>query len=208
MRRGGLAIAGLVATALAMPLTAEAATTLPVGATQTTVGFCEQGPAGVTNPGATAPVGCVGTSSGAITATMCKDADVHAFVRTEIMMGGKRPALAPLSGMVAVHVQNPDFGFSQNVTTYSDSGTALVQIGPMPPGTYEATASLWTGVATLSDGTVATYPASSSSMTLVVSESPCSGAPAPTSSSGKPGCGLGDTKHERAPDPDKKCPTK
>jgi hypothetical protein len=140
---------------------------------------------------------------------MCKDADVHAFVQTQQMMDGKRPALAPLAGTVMVHLQSATFGSNLNVDTFAGSGAALAQVGSLPPGAYDATATLWAGTTVNPDGTSSSYPSSSMSMKLTVSDQPCGGT-TPTSTgngSGKNGCGLGDTKHERTPEPGK-CPAK
>jgi hypothetical protein len=43
-----------------------------------------------------------------------------------------------------------------------------------------------------------------------VTDSPCGGTSTPSTNGSptKSGCGLGDTKHEHAPDPGKTCPTK
>ena len=208
-RKGLLAAAGL-ACALAVPTPAGAATgALPVGTTQTRLALCPSGAPGITNPGGTAPSGCV--EGGA--ATLCKDADVHAFVRTERMMDGKRPALAPVAGTVLVRLQSPNYGTNQNADTSADYGTVLAQVGALPPGSYEATATLWGGTATNPDGTTATYPGSTTSMTLVITDSPCSGSgatstPAPSSNTTKAGCGLGDANHDHEAKAGKACPTK
>jgi hypothetical protein len=211
MTRRGLMGAAALACALAVPVPAGAATSLPVGSTQTTMALCPGGPPGTSNPGSSAPSGCQG-GSGA-TATLCKDADVHAFVQTQRMMDGKRPALAPLGGTVLIRLESGDFGTSQNADTFADTGTALAQIGAVPPGTYSASASLRSGETMNADGTMATYPASTTSMTLVVTDSPCGtdggSTPTTTKSPGaKAGCGVGDKNHVHDPGDGKTCPTK
>lgn len=203
MRGMGLLVAG--ALACAVVASPAGAATAAAGSTTTTLALCPSGPAGVTYPGATAPAGCQG-GSGA-TLTVCKDADVHAFVGAEVMLGGKRPAFSPLAGVVAVHVENPSFGFNQNVETAPDYGTALMEMGAIPPGSYTATATLWSGSTTNVDGTALNYASSSATMTLVVTDSPCDGSSAtPTTTSAKKGCGVGDAKHEHDPGPGKTCP--
>ena len=204
-RRGLMAAAGL-ACALAVPIPAQAATSLPVGSTQTTLAFCSGGAAGTTNPGTTAPSGCQG-GSGA-TVTMCKDDDLHAFVQTQIMSGGKRPALTALPATALVRLQSNEYGMNQNVDTFATTGTALAQIGAVPPGTYNAAATLWAGTMTNADGTTTSYPSSSMSMTLVVQDSPCGGTTTSTSTSSKGGCGVGDKNHDHEADAGKSCPTK
>jgi hypothetical protein len=211
-RKGFVVVAGM-ACALALPATAGAAgtTTLPAGATQTTLAFCPGGAPGITDPGASAPSGCQGGADGS-TVTLCSNADVHAFVKTEQMQGDKRLALAPLAGAVRVHLQSPDFGVNLTVDTFAGSGAALAQLGTVPPGSYEATGSLWAGSMTNADGTTTNYPGSSTSMTLVVTGSPCSTTTTtstPTSNgSAKGGCGLGDKNHAHDPGDGKTCPTK
>ena len=201
--------ATLLAFALAAPLQIGAATSTPVGSTQTTMALCPNGPDGATNPGAAAPAGCVSGSSSTASITVCKDADVHAFVRSEIMMGGKRPAFAPLAGMVKVHLENDAYGYTENVQTFADSGAALLDMGSVPPGSYKASATLWAGSTTNPDGTTMNYPSSSTSMSLTVTDSPCGGETT-TASSGpmKKGCGLGDDNHAHDPGDGKTCPTK
>ena len=212
MTRRGLMGAAALACVLAVPTPAGAATTgtIPVGATQTTLALCPGGPAGTTNPGTGAPAGCQGGSG--TTATLCKNADVHAFVQTQRMMDGKRPALAPMAGTVLVRLQSDSFGTNQNVDTFADTGAALAQIGSVPPGTYEASASLRPGSTVNADGTMSEYPASSTTMTLVVTDSPCDGGSEQTTSvktgASKAGCGLGDKNHDHDPGPGKTCPTK
>jgi hypothetical protein len=141
--------------------------------------------------------------------TLCQGTDVHAFVQTQRMMDGKRPALAPLAGTVMVHLQSATFGVNQNVDTFANSGAALMEIGVVPPGSYDATATLWGGTTVNPDGTSSSYPASAMSMKLTITDSPCGGtAPLSTSTKTKSGCGVGDANHEHAPDPGKTCPTK
>src|SRR5918992_4142352 len=105
MNRKGMWLAVALACALAAPVqTLTATSSVPVGSTVTSLDLCPSGPGGTTFPGATAPAGCEGSSTSATTVTVCRDANVHAFVESEIMLDGKRPALAPLEGTVAVHV--------------------------------------------------------------------------------------------------------
>lgn len=207
MRRKGLFVVAVMACALVAPLPAHAAgTTAPAGSTRTTLALCPAGPAGISDPGSSAPSGCGSTTAGGTT-TLCKDADVHAFVATEVMGGAKRATYLPLAGSVAVHLQSPTYGFNQNVDTFPTYGSALLQIGSLPPGTYAATATLWSGQMTNPDGTTTVYTSSTTSMNLVVSSSPCGGTTAPTGDA-KKGCGLGDSNHEHEATAGKGCPTK
>src|ERR671914_433542 len=106
MNRKGMWLVAALACALAAPLqTLTAASSVPVGSTVTSMDLCPGGPGAVTYPGAAVPAGCQGGSSGTTSVTVCRDAIVHAFVNTRIMLDGKRPALAPLAGTVAGPLQ-------------------------------------------------------------------------------------------------------
>jgi hypothetical protein len=206
MNRKGMWLVAALACALAAPLqTLTAATSVPVGSTVTSVDLCSGGPGGTSYPGSVPPSGCVGDSSGATSVTMCAGDNVHAFVATKVMVDGKRPSLQPVAGTVAVHVQNATYGSQKNVPTSEEHGTALSELGSLPPGSYDVKASLWSGVRTASDGTASSYPASQTTMTLVVSEAPCT---APTGTKTKNGCGVGDANHAHNPKSGKACPTK
>ena len=207
MNRKGMWLVAALACALAAPVSTLSATSssVPVGSTVTAIDLCPDGPGGVTYPGATAPAGCNGDSGGMTTMTVCRDANVHAFVRNELMVDGKRPALVPLAGTVAVNVQSPTYGNTQNVFT-DDAGTALAQLGPLPTGTYDVSASLWTGTRTNAEGQVVSYPSSKTTMQLVVSEAPCG--EALSTGPGKRGCGAGDANHQHNPKSGKTCSTK
>lgn len=207
MNRKGMWLVAALACALAAPLqTLTASSGLPVGSTVTSLDLCPGGPGGVSYPGPVAPAGCQGNSTGASTVTVCRDANVHTFVASEVMVDGKRPALAPLAGTVNVNVQSPTYGNAANVDTNGD-GTALLSMGGLEPGTYEVTASLWTGTRTDSLGNLVTYPASKTTVGLVVSEQPCDGS-APVTTTAKKGCGVGDANHQHSPRSGKPCPTK
>jgi hypothetical protein len=209
MNRKGMWLVAALACALAAPIQTLSATSssVPAGSTVTSVDLCPNGPGGVTYPGATPPFGCQGDSSGATSVTLCAGDDVHAFVRTQVMVDGKRPSLQPLAGTVAVHVHNAAYGSQNNVSTSAADGTALAQLGALSPGTYDVKASLWTGMRTAADGTVTSYPASNSTVKLVVSEAPCTGTPV-TGGNAKRGCGVGDANHQHDPRTGKACPTK
>jgi hypothetical protein len=107
---------------------------------------------------------------------------------------------------VAVHVQSTAYGDTKNVDTLAD-GTALLEMGQLPPGSYDVSASLWTGTRTDAAGNLVTFPSSKTTMSLVVSESPCDGS-APATTTGKKGCGVGDANHQHNPKSGKTCPTK
>ena len=204
MSRKGIWLVAALACALAAPVqTITATSNGTVGSTSTSLVLCADGPGVVSYPGATAPSGCLGDS----TVTLCPGNNVHAFVKSQLMVDGKRPTLQPLAGVVAVHLSGPTYGSTLNVSTSATDGSALLEIGNVPPGTYEAKASLWTGERTAADGSLMSYPASSTTMTLVVPEAPCT---APTSASvgGKNGCGAGDANHVHNPKSGKTCPTK
>jgi hypothetical protein len=209
MNRKGLWLAAALACALAAPLqTLTAASSVPVGSTVTSLDLCPDGPGGVSYPGSVPPFGCQGDSSGTTSVTMCPGSNLHAFVRTQVMVDGKRPALQPLAGTVAVHVHNSAYGSQNNVSTSPEHGTALSELGNLPPGTYDVRASLWTGIRTASDGTATTYPASQTTVSLTVSETPCTNAPATDGGKVKKGCGVGDANHQHDPKSGKTCPTK
>jgi hypothetical protein len=206
MNRKGMWLAAAVACALAAPLqTLSASSGVPVGSTVTAVDLCPDGPSGTTYPGPAAPSGCSGDSTGATTVTLCRDANVHAFVKAQVMVDGKRPSLAPVQGTVAVNVESATYGNRKNVDT-SAEGTGLLEMGSLAPGTYDVTASLWTGTRIDSLGNTVTYPASKTTVALVVSDSPC-GAPVSTTAS-KNGCGVGDANHTHDLKNGKACPTK
>lgn len=207
MNRKGMWLAAAVACALAAPIqTLTATSSVPVGSTVTSLDLCPGGPGGVSYPGSVPPFGCQGDSSGVKTVTLCAGDNVHAFVRTQVMVEGKRPSLEAIAGTVAVHVQNAAYGSQNNVSTSAADGTALSEVGTLSPGTYDVKASLWTGMRTLPDGTVTSYPASSSTVTLVVNEAPCTGTP--VTGNAKRGCGHGDANHAHDPRNGKACPTK
>jgi hypothetical protein len=196
-----------VACALAAPLQTLTATSgVPAGSTVTSLDLCPDGPSGVSYPGATAPAGCQGNSTGATTVTLCPGSNVHAFVKSQIMSDGKRPTLMPLEGTVAVHFQSGTFGSQNNVATSAEHGSGLLEVGDLPPGSYDVRASLWTGTRVAADGSYATYPSSSTTMTLVVPEGSCTNVQ--TVGSAKNGCGNGDANHQHNPKNGKGCPTK
>jgi hypothetical protein len=206
MNRKGMWLVTALACALAAPLQAlTAASSVPVGSTVTSVDLCPGGPGGVTYPGATTPAGCQGDSTGARTVTVCRDANVHAFAGAEIMVDGKHPTLVPLAGTVAVQVQSGTYGNTVNVDT-DGNGTGLLELGALPPGNYDVTASLWTGTRTNAEGQLVSYPSSKTTLGLVVTETPC-GETVPTGPS-KKGCGVGDANHQHAPKSGRTCPTK
>jgi hypothetical protein len=206
MNRKGMWLAVAVMCALVAPIrTLTATSNVPVGSTVTALDLCQSGPGGLTYPGSTAPAGCEGDSTGATTVTFCRDANVHAFVGSQIMVDGRRPALVPVEGVVAVRLESPTYGNTHNVATNS-AGTGLQELGVLPVGTYDVTASLWTGTRTTAEGALESYPSSKTMLSLVVSESPCGGA-VPTAP-GKKGCGGGDANHVHNPKSGKTCPTK
>lgn len=209
MNRKAMWLTAAVVCALAAPLQALTATSgVPVGSTVTALDLCAGGPGGTSYPGATAPAGCQGDSGGTTTVTVCPGSKVHAFVKTQIMVDGRRPALQPLEGMVALHVQSGTYGSQHNVSTSADHGSALREVDELPAGTYEVRASLWTGSRAAADGTYSTYPSSSTTLTLVVPESPCAGTQTTTGVKTKSGCGVGDANHQHNPKSGKTCPTK
>jgi hypothetical protein len=206
MNRKAMWLTAAVACALAAPMQTLTATSgVPVGSTVTALDLCPSGPDGVSYPGATAPAGCQGNSTGTTTVTICPGGDVHAFVKSQIMVDGKRPSLQPLEGTVAVHFQSATYGSQNNVATSAADGSALLDAGELPAGSYEVRASLWSGSRTAADGAFSTYPSSSATVTLVVPEAPCT---QPLTTSGKNGCGVGDANHQHNPKSGKPCPTK
>ena len=209
MNKKAMWLVAALACALAAPVQTLTATTgVAAGDTVTSIDLCPGGPGGVSYPGATAPAGCQGNSTGTLTVTMCPGTKLHAFTKTQIMVDGKRPSLQPVEGTVAVHVHNATYGAQKNVSTSAAAGTALSEVGELPAGTYNVKASLWSGSRTASDGSVSAYPSSSTTLTLVVPESPCTNTQTTTRGSSKSGCGLGDANHQHDPKSGKTCPTK